>query len=264
VSPGPGARPRLGRLQEHLKQIVYGGNDGIVTTFSVVAGFAGYGAEGAATVGGIAVLLFGLANLFADGTAMGLGEYLSSVSEADVYRGARARELASARAEPDLEAAEAARRLAARGLPEADARLVAGALARHPEVLAEMLDPRGGEADAAGAALRGLVTFVAFVGFGFAPLVPYILLPPLPETFRVSVVATVAALAALGLLRWRVTAPGPAALGRRDAPGRRHLRPGRLRGRLGLPRGRLEYRARRRGTSEARPRRSRVKLRASI
>ena len=76
----PDAGPRIGRLQEHLKQIVYGGNDGIVTTFSVVAGFAGYGAEGAATVGGIAVLLFGLANLFADGTAMGLGEYLSSVS----------------------------------------------------------------------------------------------------------------------------------------------------------------------------------------
>jgi VIT1/CCC1 family predicted Fe2+/Mn2+ transporter len=208
VSPGPGAGPRLGRLQWHLKQIVYGGNDGIVTTFSVVAGFAGYGAEGAATVGGIAVLLFGLANLFADATAMGLGEYLSSVSEADVRRGARAREIASARAEPEVKAAEAARRLAARGLPEADARLVAGALARHPEVLAEMLDPRGDEAHAAGAALRGLVTFVAFVGFGFAPLVPYILLPPVPETFRVSVGATFAALAALGLLRWRVTAQG--------------------------------------------------------
>lgn len=28
---------RIGRLQEYLKQIVYGGNDGIVTTFSVVA-----------------------------------------------------------------------------------------------------------------------------------------------------------------------------------------------------------------------------------
>jgi len=88
---------RVGRLQEHLKQIVYGGNDGIVTTFSVVAGFAGYGAEGAATVGGVAVLLFGLANLFADGTAMGLGEYLSSASQADVYRGVRARELGAIR-----------------------------------------------------------------------------------------------------------------------------------------------------------------------
>ena len=89
---------KIGRLQEYLKQIVYGGNDGIVTTFSVVAGFAGFGSEGAATVGGVAVLLFGLANLFADGTAMGLGEFLSSLSERDVYRSERARELARDRA----------------------------------------------------------------------------------------------------------------------------------------------------------------------
>lgn len=59
-------------MQEHLKQIVYGGNDGIVTTFAVVAGFAGHGAEGSAAVGGAAVrglftfvgfLVFGLAPL---------------------------------------------------------------------------------------------------------------------------------------------------------------------------------------------------------
>lgn len=52
--PGSGAAPKPGRLREHLKQIVCGGNDGIVTTFSVVAGFAGYGAEGdARAVAGI-------------------------------------------------------------------------------------------------------------------------------------------------------------------------------------------------------------------
>ncbi|HRO12252.1 VIT1/CCC1 transporter family protein [Amaricoccus sp.] len=203
----PGAAPRVGRLQEHLKQIVYGGNDGIVTTFSVVAGFAGYGAEGAATVGGIAVLLFGLANLFADGTAMGLGEYLSSVSEADVYRGARAREIAATRARPEAGAAEASRRLAARGLPEADAGAIAAILVRHPDALADLLSPTDG-ADTSGAALRGLVTFAAFVTFGFAPLLPYVLLGPAPETFGVSVAATFAALVALGLLRWRVTAQG--------------------------------------------------------
>jgi vacuolar iron transporter family protein len=201
------AAPRIGRLQEHLKQIVYGGNDGIVTTFSVVAGFAGYGAEGAATVGGIAVLLFGLANLFADGTAMGLGEYLSSVSEADVWRGARARELAAIQADPSPET-DAARTLAARGLPPEDARLVAAILVRHPEVLADVALPAGGQASDAGAALRGLVTSLAFVAFGFAPLLPYVLLGTAPGTFRVSVAATFAALVALGLLRWRVTGQG--------------------------------------------------------
>lgn len=59
-------------MQEHLKQIVYGGNDGMVTTFAVVAGFAGHGAEGSAAVAGAAepglftfvgFVVFGLAPL---------------------------------------------------------------------------------------------------------------------------------------------------------------------------------------------------------
>ena len=202
---------RVGRLQEHLKQIVYGGNDGIVTTFSVVAGFAGFGAEGAATVGGIAVLLFGLANLFADGTAMGLGEYLSSLSEADVYRGARAKELAEIRGDAAAETAEAVQMLTERGLDAADARTVAEVMARNPEFMADfMMQYEIGVADpgGAGAAVRGLVTFVAFVVFGMAPLVPYFLLAPVPSTFLVSVAATFASLVALGLLRWRVTTQG--------------------------------------------------------
>jgi len=37
-----------------------------------------HGASGDASIGGLAVLLFGLASLFADGTTMGLGEFLSS------------------------------------------------------------------------------------------------------------------------------------------------------------------------------------------
>lgn len=206
TASGAGAALRVGRLQEHLKQIVYGGNDGITTTFSVVAGFAGYGADGAATVGGVAVLLFGLANLLADGTSMGLGEYLSSVSEADVWRGARARELAAIRRNPVPETDEVARHLVARGMTPEDAGDIARRLARTPEVLADFVTDDAGAATDSGAAVRGLVTFLAFVAFGLAPLLPYVLLGPGPETFPVSVGATAAALVALGLLRWRVTA----------------------------------------------------------
>jgi VIT1/CCC1 family predicted Fe2+/Mn2+ transporter len=198
----------IGRLQEYLKQIVYGGNDGIVTTFAVVAGFAGFGAEGAATVGGIAVLLFGLANLFADGTAMGLGEFLSSRSEADVYHAARARERREIRDNPANELAEAVEILTGRGLDAPDARAVAEIMARNPEYMADfMMQYEIGVADPSddGAALRGLATFFSFILFGMAPLLPYFLLEPVPATFAVSVAATFAALVALGLLRWKVT-----------------------------------------------------------
>ena len=91
---------RITPLQDYIRQIVYGGNDGIVTTFAVVAGFAGLAAEGTAEVGVLAVLLFGLANLFADATAMGLGEFLSARSEQDVYRAIRERERGRSRRTP--------------------------------------------------------------------------------------------------------------------------------------------------------------------
>lgn len=67
-------------LEEYLSQFVYGGIDGTVTTFAVVAG-----ATGAQLSTGIVIIL-GFANLIADGFSMGVGSYLSSKSEADLKR----------------------------------------------------------------------------------------------------------------------------------------------------------------------------------
>jgi vacuolar iron transporter family protein len=53
-----------------LKAAVYGANDGIITTFAVVAGVAGAGLSTQI------VLILGLANVMADGISMGLGDYL--------------------------------------------------------------------------------------------------------------------------------------------------------------------------------------------
>ncbi len=199
---------QLGKFQEFLKQIVYGGNDGIVTTFAIVAGFAGAGAEGAAQVGGLAVLLFGLANLFADATAMGLGEFLSARSEQDVYRATRARELHEIHVSSGMERADMMKILEVRGIKGEDARLLTEILSRNPEFMADftmqyeigMSDPTGDNP-----AMNGLVTFTAFVVLGAVPLLPYFLLDPVETTFRLSVLATAAALVALGLLRWKVT-----------------------------------------------------------
>ncbi|KKW40961.1 MAG: hypothetical protein UY87_C0007G0015 [Candidatus Peribacteria bacterium GW2011_GWC2_54_8] len=49
------------RLGEFIRGIVYGGNDGIVTTFAVVAGTVGAGMPR------YVVIILGLANLLADG-----------------------------------------------------------------------------------------------------------------------------------------------------------------------------------------------------
>jgi VIT1/CCC1 family predicted Fe2+/Mn2+ transporter len=61
----------LATVRHYIRELVYGANDGIITTFAVVAGVAG---------GGLslrAVLIVGAANLLADGLSMGVGNYLS-------------------------------------------------------------------------------------------------------------------------------------------------------------------------------------------
>ncbi len=197
---------RISPLQDHIRQIVYGGNDGIVTTFAVVAGFAGLAAEGTAEVGVIAVLLFGLANLLADGTAMGLGEFLSARSERDVYRAIRARERSEIDANPAAEIAETVEILEARGVSPADAAEMAAILSRNPEMMADfMMQYEIGLPDTTGDVpwLNGLVTFGSFVVFGIVPLLPYIALGGGASVFALSCAATAGAMAALGLLRWR-------------------------------------------------------------
>ena len=198
----------LGRTQEYLKQIVYGGNDGIVTTFAIVAGFAGTAADGVAQIGGLAVLVFGLANLFADAVSMGLGEFLSLRSQHDLYRARRESELQEIRRNPQQEQMELFEILRQRGLPAGEADTTAAILTRHPEMMADLMmtyefgmqDP-----DEESPALNGLFTFGAFVIFGAVPLVPYFIYEPTGQTFTMSLATTFSALVALGLLRWNAT-----------------------------------------------------------
>lgn len=66
--------------QSYLRDWVYGGIDGAVTTFAIVAGV--YGAGLSTSV----IIILGLANVVADGFSMAAGNYLSTKSELDQYQ----------------------------------------------------------------------------------------------------------------------------------------------------------------------------------
>ncbi|KAB7615735.1 GMP synthase [Amylibacter sp. SFDW26] len=197
----------ISRVGEFIKQIIYGGNDGIVTTFAVVAGFAGAGSDGIAQIGGIAVLLFGLANLFADAAAMGLGEFLSARSERDLYYSIREKEIYEIEHNTTMERIETLEILEEKGISSDDARAMADIMQKYPDYYADfmmtyeigMSDPEGENP-----ALNGLATFSAFMVFGVIPLLPYFILDPIQSTFHLSVIATFSALTILGLLRYWV------------------------------------------------------------
>lgn len=57
--------------RHYLPDIIYGANDGIITTFAIVSGVAG------AALSPATALILGLANLFADGLSMGASNFLS-------------------------------------------------------------------------------------------------------------------------------------------------------------------------------------------
>jgi VIT1/CCC1 family predicted Fe2+/Mn2+ transporter len=66
------------KIENNLREFVYGGMDGAVTTFAVVTGAAG------ANLGARTILILGFANVLADGFSMAVGSYLSEKSDQDL------------------------------------------------------------------------------------------------------------------------------------------------------------------------------------
>jgi VIT1/CCC1 family predicted Fe2+/Mn2+ transporter len=77
----------MGIARHYIRDLVYGANDGVITTFAVVAGVTG------GTLQSTAVLVLGVANLFADGLSMGVGNYLGIRSDERVREAQRLPEL---------------------------------------------------------------------------------------------------------------------------------------------------------------------------
>lgn len=198
---------KISPFQTYLKEIVYGGNDGIVTTFAVVAGFAGAQATSMGAIPVLVVLLFGLANLFADAASMALGNFISLRAEKDVYKAEQAKELHEIRHNPHMEKEETIAILEQKGFSTHQAQQLTDIYMTNEKYWLsfmmnhelEMSNPT-----AENPYFTALATFFAFILFGSIPLLPYILLRGLPNTFSYSVLATITALILLGILRWRI------------------------------------------------------------
>ncbi len=201
----------LAKFAEYFKEVIYGGIDGIVTTFAVVAGFAGAALSNDQTtqLSFAIVLLFGLANLFADAASMGLGNFLSVRSEKDLYHVQRERELSEMKENPELEVRETIDLLIQKGFSAENAQTLASIYKGNEEYWLdfmmhhehEMPDPRSENE-----VYTGLATFLSFMAFGAIPLLPFMVSASGdPATvFMYSCIGTFFALVALGLLKWKV------------------------------------------------------------
>jgi VIT1/CCC1 family predicted Fe2+/Mn2+ transporter len=191
---------------EHVGDFVFGGIDGVVTTFAVVAGVAG------ANLSPAVVLVLGLANLLADGFAMGIGNFLSIRSERERYERERARETWEVEHIPDEERQEITAIYAAKGFSgELLNQVVTTITADKERWVDTMLQEEHGLARETRSPLKGgAVTYLAFIIIGFIPLLTFVVALFTPElkpyTFSISVVLTVIALFAIGALKTLVVA----------------------------------------------------------
>jgi VIT1/CCC1 family predicted Fe2+/Mn2+ transporter len=194
-----------GTSHQYIGDLVYGGLDGIVTTFAIVSGVAG------AALGAGIILILGLANLLADGLSMAAGAYLSSKSEREYYQRERAREAWEVDHAPEGERIELIEIYRAKGYEPEEAERLVEIQTRDRErwIDTMMVDELGLLPDERKPLLSALATFAAFVVAGSVPLSVYLVglaVPIAPAVaFPASFVLSGLALFGLGAAKVLVT-----------------------------------------------------------
>merc|ERR1719333_1105859 len=122
-----------GAGSDYIKSIVFGGLDGIITTFAVVAAAAG-GGQGWETV-----LVFGFANAVADAWSMAFGEFISGVAEIDHAKTERAREEWEVKHNIQGEIDEMIEIYEEKGFPHDDARALVEIISKDPKRFVDIM-----------------------------------------------------------------------------------------------------------------------------
>lgn len=190
-----------------LKAAVYGANDGIVTTFAVVAGVAGAGLSPSV------ILILGVANMIADGLSMGIGDYLGERSERKHMKHQYEIEKWEIHNIPEEEKKELFSFFHKKGVSESDSKTITDIITKHPKLWTELgfIEEMGILPEFEGILWNtGLVTFIAFVLAGSLPLTPYFLelvgIPIAPDQqFTLSIISTAATMFFVGSLRTFIT-----------------------------------------------------------
>ena len=188
------------KFEKYLGEFVYGGIDGCVTTFAVVAGSVGAGLESAI------IIILGFANLLADGFAMSVGAYLSSRSNKDNYEKHRQAEIWEVEHMPEAEKDEIREIYRAKGfygdLLEQVVQVVTSDKNRWVNEM--MKDELQMMPEDKSPVYIGAVTYFSFILIGLIPLVVYVIdfLNPLSRNlFLIASILTAFGFMIIGLLK---------------------------------------------------------------
>lgn len=158
------------RFQNYLGEFVYGGIDGAVTTFAVVAGSVG------ANLSSSVILILGFANLLADGLSMAIGAYLSTRSEKDNYEKHKQIEYWEVENLPEKEREEIEEIYRSKGFEGDLLQQVVSVISADKDrwVDVMMKEELGMQEETKSPFMIGFVTFISFLLIGLIPLVVYV------------------------------------------------------------------------------------------
>ena len=160
-----------------VKSIVFGGLDGILTSFAVVSGAVG------AHLGPVVILAMGTSNVLADALSMGAGEYLSSRSYNNYVKKELEREAWELEHFPEGEVMEMIELYESRGMSREDATVVVTRMAKSKQfflnimMTEELCLPVPEPDDNINSLKDGMVMFASFAFFGMWPVLGFALVP---------------------------------------------------------------------------------------
>ncbi|MFC1648947.1 VIT1/CCC1 transporter family protein [Nanoarchaeota archaeon] len=186
---------------KYLGDLVYGANDGIITTFAVVSAVTG------ASLEAFIVLIVGFANLLADGVSMAVGNYLAIKSDHDFMNRQKQIEEWEVENIPDHEREEVRVIYRNKGLTGKLLEQVVDKITQNKKVWVDvmmkeelMMCPD----EDIKAWKNGLATLIAFIVAGFLPLMPYAF--AIEPMFELSIILTGVTMFIVGAARAIVTA----------------------------------------------------------
>jgi VIT1/CCC1 family predicted Fe2+/Mn2+ transporter len=186
-----------GPKASYLRDWVYGGIDGTVTTFAVVAGVVG------ADLSTKALLILGAANLLADGFSMAAANFSGSKAEMEEYEHVRNMEERHVEFAPEGEREEIRQIFQAKGFAgEALDSAVKVITAKRERWIETMMTEEHGLPPINRSLVRAAcTTFLAFIVCGSVPLLPFVF--GFPAAIEVSTVMTGLTFFSIGSLRSR-------------------------------------------------------------
>ena len=176
----------------HLRDMIYGGIDGAVTTFAIVAGVQGAGLS--PTI----IIALGIANVLADGFSMAAGNYSGTKADLDDRSRLSAIEHRHIKDHPKGEREELRQILALKGLSGPLLENATDAIAANDENWVKMMltDEYGLPPTPPAPMAAAIATFLAFLVAGIVPLLPFLL--GLPDPFLIATCATALVFFAIG------------------------------------------------------------------